>query len=182
MRIHITGAPGSGTTTLGAALAEKLDVKHFDTDDYYWQPSDPPYQKSREAEQRLDLLRADLMSAESWVLSGALERWGDPLTPLFDLVVFLQVPTEIRLLRLRHRERRRFGEAAIRPGGSMHPRYRDFIHWAQTYDDAGDHRRSRRLHEDWLSRLSCEVLRLNGIPPVDRQIGQLLDRISRPEP
>jgi adenylate kinase family enzyme len=34
-RIHIMGAPGSGTTALGRALAEALAVPHHDTDDYF---------------------------------------------------------------------------------------------------------------------------------------------------
>ena len=42
-RIHILGASGSGTTALGQALAEHLRCPHFDTDDYFWLPTDPPY-------------------------------------------------------------------------------------------------------------------------------------------
>ena len=41
-RIHILGASGSGTTTLGRALAERLQCPHFDADDYFWVPTDPP--------------------------------------------------------------------------------------------------------------------------------------------
>ena len=33
-RLHTLGASGSGTTTLGRALAERLQCPHFDTDDY----------------------------------------------------------------------------------------------------------------------------------------------------
>lgn len=179
MRIHVTGASGSGTTTLGGALARRLGIIHFDTDDYYWLPSDPPYQKSRAPEERLALLEAALAGADSWVLSGAAEGWGDPLIRFFDLVIFLQVPTEIRLLRLRHRERQRFGEKAINPGGPMHPRYRDLIHWAQAYDSADENTRSRKRHEEWLSGLSCRVLRLSGIPPVERQLERVLNVVSR---
>jgi hypothetical protein len=35
-RIHILGASGSGTTTLGHALAARLQCPHFDTDAYFW--------------------------------------------------------------------------------------------------------------------------------------------------
>jgi len=173
-RIHITGAAGAGTTTLGAALAARLGISHFDTDDYYWKPSEPPYQESRDVEGRLDLLRPALATADAWVLSGALEGWGDPLIPLFDLVIFVQVPTEIRLLRLRHREERRFGKEAISPGGSMHPRYRDFLRWAASYDTATAPQRSLKLHEDWLSHLPCKVLRLGGLQPAERQMNRVL--------
>jgi hypothetical protein len=41
-RIHILGAAGSGTPTLGRTLAERLQYPHFDTDAYFWVPTDPP--------------------------------------------------------------------------------------------------------------------------------------------
>ncbi len=52
MRIHITGASGSGTTTLGRALAAELSCPHFDSDDYFWLPTDPPYTTQRDSEER----------------------------------------------------------------------------------------------------------------------------------
>ncbi|MEQ8356416.1 MAG: AAA family ATPase [Kiloniellaceae bacterium] len=177
-RIHITGASGAGTTTLGSALAARLSVAHFDSDDFYWKPSDPPFQESRCAADRLELMRPLLEGTDSWVLSGALEGWGDSLVPFFDLAVFLTVPTEIRLLRLRARETKRFGERAISQGGPMFPRYRDLLGWARSYDTAGVDRRSRKLHQVWLAGLSCDVLRLNGVAPVDRQVRQILRAIS----
>ena len=51
--IHVTGASGSGVTTLARALAERLSVAHLDTDDFYWLPSDPPYQQKREIASRV---------------------------------------------------------------------------------------------------------------------------------
>ncbi len=46
-RLHITGASGAGTTTLGAALAETFGCPHHDADDFYWLPSDSPYREER---------------------------------------------------------------------------------------------------------------------------------------
>ena len=59
-RIHITGASGSGTTTLGQALSQKAHLVHFETDDYFWEPSDPPYVHPRPREVRLRLLSSSL--------------------------------------------------------------------------------------------------------------------------
>lgn len=119
-RVHIFGASGSGTTTLGEALAAKHGHRHFDTDDFYWLPTDPPYRQKRLREARLALLRTSLAECSSWVLSGSLCGWGDPLIPEFDLVVFLIVPTEIRLERLRARELKCYGPALLRCGGNLH--------------------------------------------------------------
>jgi hypothetical protein len=42
-RIHIFGASGSGTTTLGAAIADRYGYAHLDVDQYFWMPTDPPF-------------------------------------------------------------------------------------------------------------------------------------------
>ena len=57
-RIHILGAFGSGTTTLGQALAERRQCPHFETDDYVWILTDPPYTHQRERTERQQLLMA----------------------------------------------------------------------------------------------------------------------------
>jgi hypothetical protein len=44
--IHITGASGSGTSTLGRALVERLGAVHLDTDDFYWSPVGCPTRRS----------------------------------------------------------------------------------------------------------------------------------------
>src|SRR5262245_2991835 len=103
-RIHIFGASGSGTTTLALTLAETHGHRHLDTDDFYWFPTNPPYRQPRPVEARLALLRDARAQSSRWVLSGSLCGWGDPLISEFDLVVFLIVPTEVRLARLRARE------------------------------------------------------------------------------
>ena len=107
-RIHIVGASGSGTTTLGVALAREIDGSHLDTDNFFWLPTDPPFTTKRPVEQRMKLLQAEL-TRDSWVLSGSLMGWGDLLIPRFDLVVFLYVPPDVRLERIMERERQRYG-------------------------------------------------------------------------
>jgi adenylate kinase family enzyme len=117
-RIHILGASGSGTTTLGRALAARLQYPHCDTDNYFWVPTDPPYTKQRERPERQRLLMDDLTAHDAWVLSGSLCGWGDVAIPLFELVVFLSIPSEVRMARLHRREHARFGERIL-PGGDM---------------------------------------------------------------
>jgi adenylate kinase family enzyme len=94
-RIHILGASGSGTTMSGRVLAEHLHFPHFDTDDYFWQPTDPPFTQQRERTARQQLLMDDITAQDSWVLSGSLCGWGDVAIPLFELVVFLWIPQDM---------------------------------------------------------------------------------------
>ena len=173
-RLHITGASGSGVSTLGAALARRLGCAHLDTDEFYWLPTDPPYVRSRPIPDRLALLAAAMdAAAPGWVLSGSLDGWGDPLIPRFERVVFVETPTELRLARLAVRERRRFG-AAIDPGGPLHAHHLDFMAYAAAYDTGvftgtltGRH---RARHEAWLAALPCPFLRLDGAQPTEALI------------
>jgi hypothetical protein len=103
-----------------------------------------------------------------WVLSGSLDGWGDPLIPLFDRVIFVSAPTEVRLARLAERERRRLGPA-VEPGGALHEHHQDFLDYAAAYD-SGQFTgpmtgRYRARHEVWLARLPCPLLRLDGALP-----------------
>lgn len=177
-RIHIMGASETGTSTLGAALAESLGVAHLDTDDDYWIPTDPAFQHPRPRTERLARLEADFDSvgaAKDWVLSGSLCGWGDPLIRRFELVVFLFVVQEVRLARLRHREHEKFGEAALAPGGRQHANHVAFLEWAAAYDEGGVDMRSLARHRLWLDTLPCPVARFEEEMPVT----DLLERVLR---
>ena len=93
-RVHILGASGSGTSTLGAVLARNVSCQHFDVDAFFWLPTQPPFQTIRPRPDRQALLAEALASCPSWTLSGSLCGWGDPFIPLFDLVVFIGLPAD----------------------------------------------------------------------------------------
>ena len=158
--MHIVGASGAGTTTLGRAVAARLGAAHLDTDDFFWIPTDPPFEKIRERGERQARLGEALARHPAWVLSGSLCGWGDMFIPRFELVVFLWLAPEIRLARLRERERQRYGDA-VAPGGPRHAKFEAFIAWAAGYDEILDApERSRKLHEQWLAALPCPVVRI----------------------
>ncbi|MDP6345330.1 MAG: AAA family ATPase [Alphaproteobacteria bacterium] len=173
-RVHITGASGTGVTTLGRALAGALAIPHHDTDDFFWRPTDPPYREARPAADRLRLLEELFLGRSDWVLSGSLVSWGDPILSLFDLVVFLRAPTEVRLRRLREREVRRYAAAAVAPGGWRHRESEDLIEWAARYDDGGLEEHSLARHEAWLGSLRCSILRLDGTLSTADQVEQVM--------
>lgn len=176
-RIHIMGSSGSGTTTLAKALSERMGYTHFDSDNYYWVPTSIPFTQKRDREERNSLLVRDLKSANKWVLSGYLCRWGDIFIPDFEMVVYLSLPKDIRIQRLVERERQRYG-AEIEPNGSRHQLHNEFIEWASQYDEAGSYMRSKALHSIWLSDLSCPVLRIEGDKTVEERLNIVLNTIE----
>ncbi len=159
-RIHIFGASGAGTTTLGHLLSIRLGVPHLDTDDYFWAESVIPYTVKREENERAELLKSELQRFPGWVLSGSLCGWGDLAIQLFTLAVFLWIPEELRISRLKKREVDRYGTEALLPGGWFHENHEDFIAYASEYESGGLDTRSRLLHDQWMSQLPCRLLRI----------------------
>lgn len=176
-RIHITGASGTGTSTLARALATRLETQAFDTDDFYWQPGDPPFRAKRPVADRLTLMEKVFLPRADWVLAGSFSGWGDPVVPRLTHVVFLTLPAGPRLARLRARERRRYGEA-IAEGGAMAATFRGFLDWAMGYDDENFPGRSRRMHEAWLAGLPCPVIRLSADAAPDALADQVVGALD----
>jgi adenylate kinase family enzyme len=143
-----------------------------DADDVYWLATAPPYQTKRAAAERVRLLEEATRWVRHWVLSGAIVGWGDALIPSFDLVVFLYVPAEVRLARLRARERERFG-CEIEPGGSMHEQHQAFLRSAAGYD-TGTSGRTLETDASWLAQLDCPVMPITGECSTDNQVNHIL--------
>jgi adenylate kinase family enzyme len=177
-RIHILGASGSGTSTLGSALARRLEVLHADSDSFYWLPTDPLYTTPRPPEERQALLLRTLSVTGHWVFSGAATKWAAPLEPYYDLVVFLRLDPAVRMTRLRRREATRFGDRIL-PGGDMATVNAAFIAWAESYDTAGSLRRGLVTHEAWLADQPAPVLRLDSEAPVENLVAAVLSWFGR---
>lgn len=140
--IHIFGASGSGTTTISQKVCGHTGYSHFDSDSYFWLPPDP-FTVTRGRGDYAALMDRDLNSSPHWVLSGSVTGWYDELVSVFDLIVFVYVPTDIRMERLRRREAERYGDAIL-PGNSRHQASAEFIEWASVYDSGTRSGRSCR--------------------------------------
>jgi adenylate kinase family enzyme len=162
-RVLITGASGSGTTTFGRALALHWGCSFYDTDDYYWLPTDPPFRRKQDRATRAARLLQALRDAPTTVLAGSILNWGLELEDSLSLIVFLTVPAQIRVARLREREMQRFGRAD--PA---------FLAWATQYDEGTVEGRSLSRHEAWLTKRSCPVLRIDGDTSPECRLARVL--------
>ena len=100
-------------------------------------------------------------------MSGSIVGWGGAIEQSFDLVIYLWLPAEVRLARLRQREMERYG--------SVDP---EFIAWAALYDDGDMTVRSRARHEAWLTKMRCPLLRLEADLTVEERVNQVLAKCS----
>jgi len=173
-RIHIFGANGSGTTTLGKALAKKIGCPHYDTHTYVRNL----YRKYKSYLVVYSLLDSDLRKSSEWILSGWLFDKANSYVRFYDLVVFLWIPQDIRLERLQQREVKSLGEEILNPENPRYGPYKKFLEWTAKYDTAGMEQLSRALHEKWMASLPCPLLRPEGDCSLDDNVATVLDYLQ----
>lgn len=172
MKVHIFGASGSGTTTLGQTIAKQWNWKHLDADDYYWEKTQPPFQVKVPLADRNERLMNDFEKQEHLVVSGSMVSWGEQWARAFDVMVFLYIPSEIRMERLKKRERERYGNLL-----DTDPKFQSdskaFLDWAVQYDNGTFKGRSLSIHNAWIDTLECPVLRIEGDTSVEERMNRL---------
>ena len=178
MKILVFGASGSGTTTLGMEVAKRIGFTHLDVDDFYWAPTEPPFQKKVPLAKRNSALRKACKRHEHVVVSGSLVSWGTEWESTFDLAIFMTLEKKVRMERLVKREKARFG-ADLRKNSTIRQTSEAFLEWAAQYDDPEFTGRSLKLHEDWIKKLSCEVLRLAGVFELDLATKLVVSEVVR---
>ena len=162
---------------MAAAISERFGHTHLDTDTFFWEPTEPPFQEIRPVPMRQAMLAGALDGHPRWVLSGSLCGWGDIFIERFELAVFLYIPHDVRMARIAARERQRHGNA-IEEGGALRMHHLEFIEWASNYDRADESMRSLALHEKWMTSLPCRYIRLEGDLTTEDRVRSLLDWIG----
>ena len=171
------GASCAGSTTLGTALAKQLSYPYFDTDSYFWEPSEIPFTIKRNPVVRNNILKDHVAQHNNWILGGSMVSWGDEWPALFDLVVFLYIPHDIKMQRLMNREHERYGEI-ISTDINRQTLHQEFVQWAKGYDDNTTKGRTLQVHQDWLKKLPCPVIEITGDTTVSQRISIILSNIN----
>ncbi len=133
-------------------------MPHADADDYFWLPTDPPYLVKRLEADRVALMEQVFLPRTSWVLSGSMLGWGESVVGHLDAVVYLTLDATERMRRIEARERVRRSAGGVVDERALE----EFLAWARGYDDPSFTGRSRARHEEWLTTLTCPVLRLDS--------------------
>ncbi|WP_291148000.1 AAA family ATPase [Flavobacterium sp. UBA7680] len=176
MKIHIFGASGSGVTTTGEALSKKLDIPYFDSDAYFWEKTETPFTIRRDPDKRNSTIKSDLENQENWILGGSIFEWGEKVFPDFDLVIFLYIPPEIRMERLKKREFERYGNVIFTQPERI-KQFEEFMAWACDYDDSkGIASRNLKAHKNWLTTLESPILKISGDLTVSQRIELIIKK------
>ena len=95
MRINVVGTSGSGKSTVGKRIAERLNVLYIQLDELHWKPN---WVESTDEELFPKLEKA--LSADEWVLDGNYTRTIPIKWKRVQMVVYLDLPFHIALYRI----------------------------------------------------------------------------------
>lgn len=168
--IIIFGANGSGKSTLGRELARILNFKYMDIEDYHFEKSEIPYTVEQSRKDCLNLMLADIKKYNSFVLSAVTGDFGEEISSMYELAVFLSTPIETRMERIGQREYEKHGERICK-GGDMYEQHLRFINFARLRDLSNIDR--------WAETLNCPVICLDGTKDYKQTASDIANRFYK---
>ena len=168
--ILICGLNGSGKTTLGKELASTLDFAFLNDEEYYFEKADIPFSKSRTSDEASAYILAYIQKHENTVITATRGNLGAEINRMYDCVIYLSAPLDIRLSRIKNREYEKFGTRAL-PGGDMYKMQKAFHNKVAL--------RTADKTEAWLDILSCPVIRLDGTVSVKENVMFIVSELKK---
>ena len=172
MGILICGLNGTGKSTLGRLLADRMEYEFIDNEDLFFPKADPSYTFSnpRSKEEVIRLLEDKISGNNRFIFAAVKGNYGDRLIALLDYIVLIEVPKQIRSKRVRDRSYQKFGDRIL-PGGDL---YEKENKWFSLTDNRPD-----TYVTDWLETLDRPVIRIDGTLPVEKNVNYLVSVLSK---
>ena len=168
--IAIVGANGSGKTTLGKHLADLMGYKHMDVEAYYFKASTIPYINPRTKEEVQELMIADIKKYNNFVLSSVNCDYGREINSLYNYVIYIKAPLDIRLERVKKRSVDKFGIRVLE-GGDMYEQEQKFFKFVAS--------RTMDKTDAWLQSIECPVIYIDGTETITNNAEMLKEKIKR---
>ena len=174
--IIVCGLNGVGKSTLGKALADRLNYHFIDNEDLYFPKTDPDYiyasQRTREEVERL--LLEKIRTHNNFVFVSVKGDYGETACSFFRYAVLIEVPRDIRLKRVRDRSFGKFGKRMLK-GGDLYEREERFFEFVRS--------RSEDTVEKWIADRDekIPVIRVDGTKQTEENIGIITEWINTAE-
>ena len=171
MGILICGLNGTGESTLGRMLADRMGYEFVDNEDLFFPKTDPSYVFSspRSEEEVIRLLEERISANSRFIFAAVKGNYGDKLLAALDHIILIEVPKQIRSQRVRDRSYQKFGNRIL-PGGDL---YDKESNWFSLTDN-----RPETYVTDWLETVDCPVIRIDGTQPVEENVDYLVSMLS----
>lgn len=172
MGILICGLNGTGKSTLGRMLADRMGYEFIDNEDLFFPKTDPSYSFSspRSEEEVIRLLEEKISESSRFIFAAVRGNYGDRLITSLDYIVLIEVPKQIRSQRVRDRSYQKFGDRIL-PGGNL---YEKESKWFSLTDS-----RPETYVTGWLETVGCPVIRIDGTLPVEENVDYLLSALQK---
>ena len=172
MGILICGLNGTGKSTLGRTLADRMGYGFIDNEDLFFPKTDPSYMffGPRSEEEAIRLLEEKISVNNRFIFAAVKGNYGDRLIASLDYIVLVEVPKQIRSRRVRERSYQKFGDRIL-PGGDL---YEKESRWFSLTDS-----RPETYVTEWLETVDCPVIRVDGTLPVDENVDFLVSVFSK---
>ena len=187
--IAIVGLNGSGKSTLGHALAKELGYFEIDVEDYYFPeqkesrqaalegkydvkcnyPGEIPYSEARSKSEVNQAIANTILSHEKYILCGVTINWSDEILSTIQKVFWLKVNSDERVLRVKDREEKRWGERVL-AGGDMFEQQDLFRNLIGGF--------SEQKVLDSLVNVECEVVELDGTLPISINLQIIKEKLE----
>ena len=169
--IIVCGLNGTGKSTLGKALAEKLHFYFIDNEDLYFPKIDPAYiyASPRTREEVEKLLLNEIEKHENFVFASVKGDYGETIYPFFQYAVLIDVPKDIRMKRVKNRSFQKFGNRMLL-GGDLYEQEERFFDSVKS--------RAENTVEKWIQSLNCPIIRMDGTKPIEENINLVIQQVQ----
>lgn len=170
--IQICGLNGCGKTTLGKALAERIGFHFIDNEHLYFSRSnaDEPYANPKSRAEVEGLLMDEVSKHPDFVFSAVKGDYGKDIVLMYNYVLVIDVPKEIRTQRVRNRSFQKFGDRML-AGGDLYGQEEAFFQIVESRHDD--------YIENWLRKVNCPIIRVDGTKPIEENVKYIIQTIDR---
>lgn len=169
--IIVCGLNGTGKSTLGKALAEKLHFHFIDNEDLYFPKIDPVYiyAAPRTREEVEKLLLNEIEKHKNFVFASVKGDYGETIYPFFHYAVLIDVPKDVRMKRIKNRSFQKFGNRMLL-GGDLYEQEERFFDLVKS--------RAENTVEKWIQSLSCPIIRIDGTKSIEENVNLVMEQIQ----
>ena len=170
MGIIICGLNGTGKSTLGKVLAEKLHFHFIDIETLYFPmtDSDNLYTSPRTREEVEKLLLHEMKTHENFILASVKGDYGEAVYSFFQYAILLDAPKDIRLQRVKNRSFQKFGNRMLL-GGDLYEQEENFFNLVES--------RAENTVEEWVKLLKCPIIRIDGTRSIEENTNLIMEKL-----
>lgn len=89
--------------------------------------------------------------------------------PFFQYAVWIDVPRDIRIKRVKNRPFQKFGNRML-VGGDLYEQEEKFFKLVES--------RAENMVEEWIQNLNCPIIKIDGTKPIEENINFIIKQIN----